>query len=104
MARSHSAFAVSAALCTRARIPRPASSAIIAASEDPFLGAKAITEAGVSTVSMRIPSPSLKPAIKPANASQNVVYTMQDFFWQDVTKSSVGAFQGALWQSGHYLA
>jgi hypothetical protein len=57
MARSQSPFAKSAAFCTRATIPCPASSATIVASGDPFLGANAITEARVSSVWTRITGP-----------------------------------------------
>src|ERR1700737_2817309 len=57
MARLQSAFAKSAAFCTRATIPRPASSATIVASGGPFLGPNAITEVDVSSAWTRIISP-----------------------------------------------
>src|SRR3984893_19372338 len=63
MARLQSAFAKSAALCTRATIPRPASSATIVASGGPFLGSNAITEVDVSSAWTRIiaPFPQTQP-------------------------------------------
>src|ERR1700730_18068090 len=57
MARLQSVFAKSAALCTRATIPRPASSATIVASGGPFLGPNAITEVDVSSAWTRIMAP-----------------------------------------------
>src|ERR1700686_265012 len=57
MARLQSAFAKSAAFCTRATIPRPASSATIVTSGGPFLGPNAITEVDFSSAWTRIIAP-----------------------------------------------
>jgi hypothetical protein len=58
MARLQSALAKSAAFCTRATIPRPASSAtIVPSSVGAFFGPNAITEVDVSSAWTRIIAP-----------------------------------------------
>src|ERR1700730_15080315 len=57
MARLQSAFAKPPAFCTRATIPRPASSATIVTSGGPFLGPNAITEVDFSSAWTRIIAP-----------------------------------------------
>src|ERR1700730_5376121 len=74
MARLQSALAKSAAFCTRATIPRPASSATIVASVGAFLGPNAITEVDVSSAWTRIIAPFPLNATLPVSS-----ITMQPF-------------------------